>query len=56
MSERSWSLLGLAAILILAGSKALVVLALALAFGVLLIVVRMIWFVVKSLWGWIFGK
>ena len=56
MSEGGWSLLGLAAILILAGSKALVVLALALAFGLVVIVVRLVWFVVKSVFCWVFGK
>ena len=54
MSERSWALLCLIAILIVAGKSALIVFALALAFLLLKLVIQLLMYVLKRIFRWVF--
>lgn len=53
MSDTCWALLGLIVVLIMAGPSAFNVIVIALALGLLEMVIRLLIFVVKLLYGWV---
>ncbi|MBP2628254.1 MAG: hypothetical protein H6Q69_140 [Firmicutes bacterium] len=54
MSNRGWALLGLAVILIVAGPSALTVLGIAVVIGLLEMAVRLLVYVLKLIFRWVF--